>query len=70
MTVGMCAKCGKLISISNLPGGNPIALADPDHWAVAYGVCERCGGSFCDKCIESNAGKCPECGRKVKIRRP
>jgi hypothetical protein len=68
MTVAICGKCNKLISISNIPGGNPIAKSDPDTWALAYGRCDRCGGVYCDKCIKDNLDKCPGCGRSIKIK--
>ena len=69
MPVSMCSKCRKMISISNVPGGNPMAKANPGMWALAYGVCDRCKSIFCDKCIESNAGKCPNCGRKIEVKK-
>lgn len=67
MTVAICKKCGKLISISNIPGGNPTAKANPDMWATSYGRCDRCGGVYCDKCIKANMNKCPGCGRQIAI---
>jgi len=69
MPVSMCAKCGKLISISNIPGGNPVAKANSDLWALEYGRCDRCGGVYCDKCIEENLNKCPGCSCNIKIKR-
>jgi DNA-directed RNA polymerase subunit RPC12/RpoP len=68
MAVAICAKCNKLISISNIPGGNPTAKANPDMWATAYGHCDRCGGTYCDKCIKANMNKCPGCGRQIAIK--
>lgn len=69
MPVSMCAKCRKLISISNIPGGNPVAKANPDLWALEHGRCDRCEGVYCDKCIEENLNKCPGCSRNIKIKR-
>ncbi len=37
MTVAICNRCSKFISISQIPGGNPVAVADPDRWAATYG---------------------------------
>jgi len=69
MTVAMCSKCNKLISISNIPGGNPIAKANPDLWAMVYGRCDMCGKFYCDKCLEENMSKCPGCGHNIEIKR-
>lgn len=67
MPVAMCAKCEKLISISDIPGGNPFAKGNPEIFALAYGICDRCKAVYCDKCIEANGGKCPKCGQGIKI---
>ena len=40
MAVRRCAgDCGRIISISVIPGGNPTALADPRNWAVDHAAC-------------------------------
>lgn len=51
MPVMNCAgQCGRLISVSAIPGGNPTALADPEHWAVQWRHCKTCGKYWCDRC--------------------
>jgi hypothetical protein len=69
MPVAMCAnpKCGLLISISDIPGGNPAVQMQPDLWAKAYGRCESCGAIFCDRCISERGGSCPQCGKTIQI---
>jgi hypothetical protein len=73
MPVAMCGTdgCGRLISISNIPGGNPVALADPERWATVYMVCGSCGTFFCDRCLKQMGGffkkaKCSKCGGELK----
>ena len=58
MTVGKCMGkgCPRLISISVIPGGNPVALADPETWARHYKVCTECGAHFCDRCVKKMGG--------------
>lgn len=72
MPVAICAHqgCQRMISISDVPGGNPVARSDPEHWSLAYGRCERCGGFFCDRCLIENSGRCPECGVSVPLEVP
>jgi hypothetical protein len=68
MPVSMCSSCHKMISISQIPGGNPTAKLE--GWATAYGICEMCKQlPLCDVCINKHGGKCPNCGRKIEIRR-
>lgn len=62
-----CSNCHRLISVSNVPGGNPRALADPEQFAMSYGKCGGCGRVTCDRCINGNNGKCPNCGEKVRV---
>lgn len=44
-----------------------MALSLSEMFAVRYGKCKRCGGFFCDGCILSNQGKCPNCNRDIEI---
>jgi hypothetical protein len=73
MAVAVCAgaRCQRLISISAIPGGNPVALADPERWATKYVRCQKCGKFFCDRCLKKLGGvfarllgrrKCSACG--------
>lgn len=61
MPVARCPgpECGgRSISISTVPGGNPVAAADSGTFATSYLVC-ACGQVRCDQCGRSG---CPECG--------
>ena len=73
MTVMACAGfgCDRLISVSRIKGGNPTALADPEHWSVRFTVCADCPASYCDRCVPERPGRfgrrsrrlaCRECG--------
>lgn len=62
MAVLQCGGCDRLISVSIVPGGNPVALADPQRWSVVRRVCEDCRKSFCDRCAPSVRTPCPSCG--------
>ncbi|MBL8912544.1 MAG: hypothetical protein JNM17_17760 [Archangium sp.] len=62
MPVLSCATgCPRLISVSAVPGGNPVAKEDPEHWAMIYGQCATCKSNYCDRCIEKSGSKnCPK----------
>ncbi len=62
MAVLQCAGCERFISVSAVPGGNPVALADPERWSVVKRVCEDCRKCFCDRCAPSVRSPCPSCG--------
>lgn len=73
MPAKICAgDCGRLISISKLEGGNPVALANPERWATVYKECDSCGAAFCDRCLaQMGSGpfgkpKCSKCGGSLK----
>jgi len=70
MALAMCAGCSKMLSISRLPGGNPMAKAYPDMFAMAYGSCDRCDKRYCDQCINNAGGKCPGCGKRLAVEGP
>lgn len=63
--------CGRWISISVIPGGNPTALADPVNWAVDYAACTSCRTMLCDRCRTAlGAATCPTDGgtlREVRV---
>lgn len=48
-----------MISVSAIPGGNPVAKAAPEEWALDYGRCTTCNLHWCDRCIAKLAA--PEC---------
>ncbi|GGT93764.1 tetratricopeptide repeat protein [Actinomadura citrea] len=61
--------CTRLISVSKVPGGNPVALRDPDAYAVEFMICDFCGSYFCDRCHASGsrlrAPRCTSCGGRL-----
>jgi len=69
MTVFGCGSCSRFISVSVAPEGNPVALADPEHWATVFAVCDNCKKFFCDRCI-GDSRQCPKCKGKVTMHRP
>lgn len=51
-----------MISVSSIPGGNPVAKNDPENWAVGYGRCDTCKAHWCDRCLAKLAPpECPDC---------
>lgn len=70
MPVGMCGSCRRFISISLVPGGNPMAITHPDLFAATYAMCDRCHKPFCDQCVANAGGKCPECGKRLELQGP
>lgn len=76
MTVLACAGfgCDRLISVSRIKGGNPTAVADPEHWSVRFTTCSDCPVSYCDRCVPDRPGvfgrrsrrlACRECGGRL-----
>jgi hypothetical protein len=59
-----------MISISLLPGGNPVARQYPDMFAAEYARCDRCNKTYCDRCVANAGGKCPGCGKRVEVQGP
>lgn len=61
--------CSRLISVSKVPGGNPVARQDPDGFAAEFMICDFCGSNFCDRCHASGsrlrAPRCASCGGKL-----
>lgn len=63
-------KCQRLISVSEVPGGNPAARADPEGFAMAFQICVDCHANFCDRCQPDQGGllrkpSCVTCGGKL-----
>lgn len=74
MAVSICleAGCGRMISLSALPGGNPVALANPERWAVLHAFCGLCGRCMCDRCIARRGLpvselRCVACGGHYRV---
>lgn len=64
MPLSYCAgTCGRMISISAIPGGNPEALAHPETFAVHYVACTRCRKLWCDRCV----GRACSCGAALVV---
>ncbi len=62
MAIAMCKRCDtngrmRMISISNIPGGNPAAKENPEMFATTYFKCKSCGEYLCDKCHKEISGK-------------
>lgn len=60
MSVATCHHCGRMISISMIPGGNPVALEEPERWAASYASCPLCHRAYCDRCMAADP-LCPDC---------
>jgi ankyrin repeat protein len=45
--------CDIAISISRIPGGNPVALESPEEWSILHVTCSDCGFTLCDRCLSS-----------------
>lgn len=60
MSVATCHHCGRMISISMIPGGNPVALEDPERWATSYASCPLCHRAYCDRCMAADP-LCQDC---------
>ncbi|GGW86573.1 hypothetical protein GCM10010320_80190 [Streptomyces caelestis] len=63
MAVMMCSRrgCDRLLSVSRVPGGNPVARSDPEHWAVVFWHCAGCRAYFCDRCVTRRVLRRPVC---------
>jgi hypothetical protein len=55
-----------LISVSAVPGGNPVAKSDPEGYASEWTLCPKCGGYTCDRCLSRQRGAC-RCGTGVRL---
>lgn len=50
-----------MISVSAIPGGNPVAKNDPENWALDYGKCATCNAHWCDRCLKTlPSPNCPK----------
>jgi hypothetical protein len=58
MAVSSCCECGKLISLSLIRGGNPVAKEQ--GWATSFIACPQCGRPRCASCVALNS-RCPNC---------
>jgi hypothetical protein len=57
--------CSRQISISQVPGGNPVANANPEVYAASWTRC-ACGAYTCDRCLAAQSGKC-RCGQAASV---
>ncbi|CNE73482.1 Predicted O-linked N-acetylglucosamine transferase%2C SPINDLY family [Mycobacterium tuberculosis] len=61
--------CTRLISVSKVPGGNPVARNDPEGFAIAFMICQDCRANYCDRChapgSRFRAPRCASCGGKL-----
>jgi hypothetical protein len=58
MAVAGCCACGKLISLSVIPGGNPVAKEI--GWATSWVACPDCARARCGACAALDP-RCPDC---------
>lgn len=68
MPVYYCAGtsgCQRLISVTSVPGGNPMALGDPEGYASVWTLCS-CGSFTCDRCLGKQLGHC-KCGAAARL---
>lgn len=66
MAVYSCSGCGRHISLSAIPGGNPIANEDPGSWAQNWRICPACSVLFCEICADPGSVRCPKCDGKLE----
>ncbi|MFD0724251.1 DUF4253 domain-containing protein [Lysobacter brunescens] len=68
MTVYGCATpdCKRMISSSIVPGGSPIAHANPEQWSLFGFSCGACNAMRCDRCAIRSIGACG-CGQSLRI---
>jgi hypothetical protein len=66
MAVYSCARCGRLISLSIILGGNPATKMGEDLWAGAWRQCLDCKRLWCDACTKDSQG-CPDCAGALWI---
>lgn len=59
---GCAGGCDRMISVSSIPGGNPVALNDPENYAVKFKICEKCSARYCDRCADDSVTACADCG--------
>jgi tetratricopeptide (TPR) repeat protein len=53
--------CARLISVSDVPGGNPVARKDPEHFSSDFQLCPDCHQSYCDRCAPQRPGPPSRC---------
>ena len=68
MAVYSCSvpDCGRFISQSIVPGGSPVALAQPEVWSLFGFFCPACKAMRCDRCALRSVGTCA-CGRSLQL---
>ena len=68
MAVYSCSvpDCGRFISQSIVPGGSPVALAQPEVWSLFGFFCPECKAMRCDRCALRSVGTCA-CGRSLQL---
>jgi tetratricopeptide (TPR) repeat protein len=60
--------CSRLISVSDVPGGNPVARDDPEHYSIDFLICPDCHSAFCDRCVPRSplhAARCKDCSGEL-----
>ena len=65
MAVYTCSKCSALVSLSVIPGGNPVANQDSGSWADSWRLCSECG-IICSQCAPLPELNCPDCDKSLE----
>ncbi|HXU01379.1 MAG TPA: hypothetical protein VN903_10320 [Polyangia bacterium] len=70
MAVYSCGGCGRLISLSFIPGGNPATKPGTKTGAMfarTWRQCRACERLWCDECAAPDAGSgaCPDCAGEL-----
>jgi hypothetical protein len=61
--------CSRLISVSVVPGGNPVARNDPEHFSIEFQTCPDCHNTYCDRCVPvrgpNGPARCKGCSGRL-----
>ena len=58
--------CKRMISSSIVPGGSPVAHANPTQWSLFGFSCSACKAMHCDRCAIRSVGACA-CGHSLRL---
>lgn len=63
--------CERMLSVSRIPGGNPVAAQNPELVSVDFLLCADCGAGLCDRCLAGKTGlfsqpQCVRCGGEMR----
>ncbi|WP_194898608.1 tetratricopeptide repeat protein [Catenulispora pinisilvae] len=63
--------CERLLSVSRIPGGNPVVAQSPELVTADFLLCADCGAGLCDRCLAGKTGlfsqpQCAVCGGEMR----